>query len=392
MTGYKVHSGTDFIKEHLGGGSNAAAEETIGEDENGNQQPTRPIRFKLTPFEQIQIDTAPDYVVKGIIPKAGLVIIWGAPKCGKSFLAFDLAMHITLGLEYRGRRVQAGPVVYLALEGGRGFNKRVEAWRRHHGDDLDGRESPPFYLLNIPVNVIADYRALIADIRAQTPTAPTVIFIDTLNRALGAHKEDDEGMRMMIQAADALRAAFDCAVVIIHHCGIEGTRPRGHTSLTGADDVQIAVTKDKNGLITATVEHMKDGEPAPPFSCHLKLMDDLGIDDDGDPITSCVITPAQSTPSASPRASKLTGSQARFLDILVEATIDAPEAHKTKAGIPCGRTAISREWLKTCCKSKGWFDPAATENNNRAKVSNMINALAGKRLIGVNTLYIWDAR
>jgi hypothetical protein len=33
-------------------------------------------------------------------------------------------------------------------------------------------------------------------------------------------------------------------VVIVHHCGIEGTRPRGHSSLTGAADAQLAVKRD----------------------------------------------------------------------------------------------------------------------------------------------------
>ena len=33
---------------------------------------------------------------------------------------FDLSMHIALGREYRGKRVQQGSVVYLALEGGKG--------------------------------------------------------------------------------------------------------------------------------------------------------------------------------------------------------------------------------------------------------------------------------
>src|SRR5262249_43776065 len=131
--------------------------------ERGNGGAGRRIRFKLTPFEQIQISTAPDYVVKGIIPKGGLVVIWGAPKCGRSFLAFDIAEHITRRHGYRGRRVQEGPVVYLALEGGRGFAKRVEAWRRHHGY----RGSAPLYLLNIPIDLIGDHAALIADIRAQ---------------------------------------------------------------------------------------------------------------------------------------------------------------------------------------------------------------------------------
>ena len=47
-------------------------------------------------------------------------------------MMFDLSMHIALGRGYRGRHVQQGPVVYLALEGGRGFTHRVEAFRRRH--------------------------------------------------------------------------------------------------------------------------------------------------------------------------------------------------------------------------------------------------------------------
>ena len=36
-------------------------------------------------------------------------------------------------------------------------------------------------------------------------------------------------------------------------------RPRGHTSLTGAADAQIAIKRDDARTITATVEWMKDG-------------------------------------------------------------------------------------------------------------------------------------
>ena len=71
------------------------------------------------------------YLVKGIIPRAGLVVVWGPPKCGKSFWTFDLVMHVALAWDYRGRRVQHGAVVYLALEGGKGFEARVEAFRRN---------------------------------------------------------------------------------------------------------------------------------------------------------------------------------------------------------------------------------------------------------------------
>ena len=63
-------------------------------------------------------------------------------------------------------------------------------------------------------------------------------------------------MTAYVQAADAVREAFGCAVVLIHHCGVDGTRPRGHTSLTGACDAQLAVKRDGSGIITCTVEYM----------------------------------------------------------------------------------------------------------------------------------------
>src|SRR5262249_50241350 len=88
----------------------------------------------------------------------------------------------------------------------------------------------------------------------------------------------------------AIRAAFDCLVIIIHHCGVVTNRPRGHTSLTGADDAQIAVERDKDGNITVTVEHMKDGEASEPMGSKLELVR-VGTNDEGDPITSCVIVP-----------------------------------------------------------------------------------------------------
>ena len=69
-------------------------------------------------------------------------------------------------------------------------------------------------------------------------------------------------MAAYIRAADAIRETFHCAVIIVHHCGIAANRPRGHTSLSGADDAQIAVERDDaSGIITAKVEHMKTAKP-----------------------------------------------------------------------------------------------------------------------------------
>jgi AAA domain len=88
------------------------------------------LRFRMQAFDDVIVGQEPAYLVRGIIPRVGLVTVWGPAKCGKSFWMFDTAMHVALGWEYRGLRVQQGPVVYLALEGGKGFLARIEAFRK----------------------------------------------------------------------------------------------------------------------------------------------------------------------------------------------------------------------------------------------------------------------
>src|SRR5262249_42894089 len=208
------------------------------------------------------------------------------PKCGKSFWCFDLVMHIATGRKYRGHRVQQGAVVYLALEGGSGFANRIEAWRQRH---LAAREEPvPFYLLDVPVDLIADCKALIADIRKQVVGRPAVVTIDTLNRAIAGDENSSEDMAKFIHAADALRVAFDCLVIIVHHCGIAKNRPRGHTSLAGANDCQIAIERDKKDNVIARVEHMKDAEAGTVLTSKLEK-DELGTDTDGGKLTQSIV-------------------------------------------------------------------------------------------------------
>src|SRR5262249_5294321 len=248
-------------------------------------------RFRLKRFGEIKLSTNPNYLIKGILPRVGLAVVWGPPKCGKSFWTFDAVMHPALGWEYRGRRVQQGTVVYCALEGGVGFSRRVEAWRqRYLAADHD---EVPFYLLDVPLDLIADHTVLIETIVEQITDVPSpvCIVIDTLNRALAGSENKPEDMAKFIRAADALRVAFNCLVVIVHHCGLKEKRPRGHSSLPGADDVQIKVERDSNGTgntITITVEHMKDDEAGATVTSRLERVE-LGQDDDGEEMSSCVI-------------------------------------------------------------------------------------------------------
>jgi RecA-family ATPase len=166
-------------------------------------------KFHLTRFRDVLLDTSAAYLVKDLVPSSGLTVVWGPPKCGKSFWTFDLMMHVARDILYRGRRVQQGIVVYVALEGDKGFRRRIEGYKRHHGvTDV------PFYLIADRTDLVHDHNTLIADIKKQTPDTPVAVVIDTLNRSLAGSESSDEDMAAYIRAADAIREAFGCAVII----------------------------------------------------------------------------------------------------------------------------------------------------------------------------------
>jgi hypothetical protein len=256
-------------------------------------------------------------------------------------------MHVALGWEYCGRKVRQGGIVYCALEGCSAFKNRLEAFRQ--AKLAENVSEVPFHLMASPMSLVADHPALIASIRATLGTGqPAAIVIDTLNRSLAGSESDDRDMAAYVKAADAIRDAFNCVVIIVHHCGHEGTRPRGHSSLMGALDVQVAVKRDAEDNIVATVELMKDGPQSDEFASRLEVVE-VGTDDDGDPITSCVVVPVDGlAPSRKDKAAKLTKGAKIALDALHEAIGECgaipPASNHIPGGVKCSTIDQWREY------------------------------------------------
>jgi AAA domain/Domain of unknown function (DUF6371) len=346
-------------------------------------------RFELIPFDKIAFDTTPAYLVKGLIPRVGLCVFWGPPKCGKSFLVFDLMMHIALCWQYRGRRVRQGAVVYCALEGCAGFKNRVEAFRLTHLPDNAGEV--PFHLMASPMSLDADHAALIASIRATLgdtkPAAPAAIAIDTLNRSLAGSESDDRDMAAYVKAADALRMAFDCAVVIVHHCGHEGTRPRGHSSLMGAIDAQIAVKRDAGDNIIVTVEFMKDGPQGDEFASRLEVVE-IGLDDDGDRITSCVIVPVEGLAPQKEKPKKLPAAAVKALKALHEIIDDAGIIPPHDSYIPLATRAVTVEEWRAHTYKRGLGSSGEPDAKKHA-FRRAFDCLVENHRIAVSEPYVW---
>jgi AAA domain len=353
------------------------------------QEGAKQLRFALVKFNEILMMTTSIYLVKNLLPRVGLVVIWGPPKCGKSFWTFDLLMHAALGWEYRGLRVKPGPIVYLVLEGHDGFRRRIEAFRREH----PGSDDAPFYLMFIAIDLIRDHKALIESIVAQLPEGvkPAAVAIDTLNRSLSGSENKDEDMAAYIRAADAVRNAFDCLVPIIHHCGHNGERPRGHSSLIGAVDVQIAVRRDDDENIIATVEFAKDAPGGLEIVSRLAVVD-VGVDEDGDAMTSCIVEPVgdASAKKAVKEATRLTKGAKIALRALHEAIDELGEVPPASSHIPPKVKVVSIDQWRDRAFKTGISTSDKTHAKNTA-FNRASEALIAARKIGIWEPLVWPA-
>ena len=211
---------------------------------------------------------------------------------------------------------------------------------------------------------------------------PAVIALDTLNRSLRGSESSDEDMSAYIRAADSLREAFDCAVIIVHHCGLDGNRPRGHTSLTGAADAQLSVSRDAGGNIVMTVEYMKDGPEGDRIVSRLEQIE-VGEDEDGEPITSCVVLPTD-IGDTRPNT-KMSQSAKLALDALNEAVIESGEV-VSGGSIPINtRTVPLVRWREVC-------EAKMIANSEKADSKYKAFVRASKHLQQAGIIGVWNDR
>ncbi|QNN24727.1 AAA family ATPase [Planctomycetales bacterium ZRK34] len=251
-----------------------------------NNPPSKQRRLTLTRADRIEM-RPPDWLLRGMLERDTLALVFGDPGTGKSFLAIDWAARVATGTPWRGQAVKAGPVVYLAGEGRQGFGRRTRAWEQHHGVSL---AEAPLYVG--PAVAIADPTELVDLIDAiDEGEAPALIVLDTLARCFGGGDENStQDMSKFVSACDALRRRYGCTILVIHHTGhADKSRARGAIALKAALDAEYRLSDNDAGLIL-TATKMKDAETPTPLSLEMVSVElpDL-VDDYGNPVTSAAV-------------------------------------------------------------------------------------------------------
>jgi hypothetical protein len=267
--------------------------------------------------DQLTVPHESPYLIKGLIDQHAASVVYGDSNVGKSFVMLDIAFHVAAGRPWRDHRVNQHAVAYVAAEGGRTIRSRVLSLKKHYGLDT-------FPLALIPCSVdlgvrSADTRGLIDLVgeAAKDFGLPIgLIVVDTLSRALaGGNENSSEDMGALIKNMDRLREHTHAHVSFVHHSGKDRTLgARGWSGLRAAVDTEIEISP---GEIRVTKQ--RDMEIAGTFGFALESVP-LGVDTDGDPITSCVVLPTNLSAQKDFDTSKLTKAQSLAFSLACEIT------------------------------------------------------------------------
>lgn len=339
---------------------------------------------RLTVLTVADVNGAPtrDYLLKGIISPAEISLWVGPPKCGKSFLLLHIAYMLSLGRSVFGRRVKAAKVLYVAAEGEGGIANRIKALRDRHGP------SENFHFIAQPTDLLHGEGHLTELQDAALACGATLIVLDTLNRVMaGGDENSSVDMGLFIKNVTALCHYTSAHIAIVHHGtkGSNGSAPRGHGSLEGADDALIEVAKQADGTRTATVVHAKDDADGDRFGFKLEQAE-LGVDEDGDPITTLTVTELLDPPSLGAKPVSLTNNEKIALHCL-------EEAMKADGMLAIVGEAIEERPVVTAASWRAWFyrtgKPDDSQETKQKAFIRARDGLLSKRKVASQDDYVW---
>ena len=326
------------------------------------------LRDAIITAAEVRFDLTNDCLIKNWLGESAISVIYGDSNCGKSFFALDLAYHVAAGHGWFDQKVKAGSVLYVAAEGGRGFGKRVAAVKLQK-PDLHAAGSQNLNLLPLQVDLHGAEDAS-AIINQAEPSQYSLVVVDTLAMSIGEGSENDgRDMGMFISNIMRLKAYFNCHILIVHHTGKDRSKgARGHSSLRAALDTEIELKVD--GLVrVASVTKQRDMESGKKLAFTLEVVE-LGLDNDLDAVTSCVVSPAD-VPDSTDKKKRIDG----YNQVAHQALHDALKKHGRKIAnsehYPSNRQVVDASlWFENFKLRRAYDDAkpdAVRKSFNRAR-------------------------
>ncbi len=366
--------------------SEGLAEETTSKD--GGSLPTfepRRSKFLIEYFDNMEPSREPG-LVKGLWPRVGVSFVYGPSMSGKSFFMLDAAVKVAKGEPVLGRRSTTCGVLYIASEDPGGVRLRSAGLRQQAGS-----LGPRFAFIGSPPNLsdpddVADLRATINDVQRSMQASGVrlgLVVVDTFSASTaGADENSAKDMGPVLAALQGIAEEMSLLVVVVHHSGKDVARgARGWSGLfANADGVIALEAAREDELRVGRVVKVKNGESGWGFAFTLKQVE-VGLDDDGDLITTCVVEEAK-VPEADKGRSRLTARQRimlRAIKICLDNGIGVQPP--LAPGIQPGDLGVKREAAKEQAIKEGFADQGADPESVRRALNQTLASLIAKGFI-----------
>lgn len=209
-----------------------------------------------------------DVVARGVLPRAGLLVLGGAPKLGKSLLLDNLCLQRARGRAWVGFPTDPGVTLVVQSE----MRAQAVAERLRTMLREDPEPVPPGRLfVKTRRGVMLDEPAGLAQIQAWIEeTGADLVRVDPLARHMTGDENSNRDMGAVVRAVDSLIERYGVAVVVAHHpskpkdgeARTGGMRLRGASALFGAADSVVMMDRTDDGF-TLTFELRHEATPDP---------------------------------------------------------------------------------------------------------------------------------
>lgn len=226
----------------------------------------------------------PEWLIRGLLAKSHISVLYGASYTGKSYVAVDFACHVAIGKPWRGNKTLNGGVFYVAGEGNSGLTDRVMAWAQKHNISKEDMAEASLAISHSSVMIDnpAAVRELEADIDmlVQEYGDAALIIVDTLARNFEGDENSAQDIGAFINGLDYLRNKYNAHIMFVHHTGKKGDL-RGSSALLGNPDARFKLELDAGANLLLTNEKLKDSREHPPIEFRVETIE-LGEDEDGE--------------------------------------------------------------------------------------------------------------
>jgi hypothetical protein len=350
-------------------------------------------RLTFVTFADIEKHPRKCWLVQNFLGVGEMSALYGMPGTAKSALAGDLGAHVAAGLPWFGRQVSQGAVLYIAAERGALVNRRMAAWRRHHG------------INDIPLGIVAKS----IDLRSNRKDAdsvieccerlqknfghdPRLVIIDTVSRVLaGGDENAPRDMGHLVANLAHIQEGTGAHVQVIHHVPQGQLRLRGHGSLLGSMDTTVSLEKSSSGSVTATIDKNNDGPEGQAIAFRLEAVELYCDSETGETTTAPVVIPSEIVPQQADRKKKPLSAKyeraRRALRGLASGTL--AKTPPDEWGLPPAINIVAAEAWRDGLLRDGVLDKE--DKNVRKRFWDLKDRLAAKNVIGERDGYVWIA-